>query len=478
MTRRSALGALAALVLAATVACASATDREQSSTTTAPRGSASPSVDPPAVRPSTPTSTPHVSSRGDGRRWPLQVSRDGGHLESPDGTPFFVVADTAWGLMTGLAVREARTYIDLRQEQGFNTILTNVVFVEPDTPGPRGTAFVDGDVRRPSEEWFAGIDRIVAHAEERGVLIGLGTLWLRTYDGPRWVLPPTEALHEYGRMLGSRYASSDNVFFFVGGDDDPALWGEEVAALAEGIEAGHPDPLITFHSWGKAPQMAGAPWVDFHSFQWNSNSPPYSYQDVREVSGYRPTRPVLDIEPAYDPLACCGEDVDTSEHEIRRNGWWAALSGALGVVYGGPRSTWNVGVETGGELPRHDIDRPAAHQTAAIGRILRQHPWWLLEPDWRAVSVTGDRGTFGASDYVTAARASDGSLVAAYAPSPVDLQVDLSRLSGSGTAQWFDPRTGRPVGEPAHFEPTGRRTFTTPLPADGLLVLTSRPRDG
>ncbi len=376
--------------------------------------------------------------------------------------------------MTSLSVEDAKTYIDLRKAQGFNTILTNVVFPGRDTDGPRGSAFAGDDLREPQERWFAGVDEILAHAAAQDMLIGLGTLWIRDNGGKtRGVLPSDAELADYGRYLGKRYADTSSLFFFVGGDDHPVTSLDPASLIAKNLAATDPDALVTFHSWGTSPRVARRPWLDFYAYQWNSNDPPFSYQKARDTRGYVPARPVLDMEPPYDPEACCGVDRETSEQENRRSGWWAVLSGTLGVVYGGPESTWNVGAATGGQLPLADIDRPGAHQTASIGKLLRQGPWWLLQPDWDATTVIGDRGTYGGPDYVTAARAADGSWVVAYTPTPRDLTVDLTRLSGPGVAQWVDPATGDPVGDPVPVPARGTRTFTDPLPEDAVLVLSA-----
>jgi hypothetical protein len=83
------------------------------------------------------------------------------------------------------------------------------------------------------------------------------------------------------------------------------------------------------------------------------------------------------------------------------------------------------------------------------------------------------------NDYATAARVSDGSLVIVYTPTVRALTIDMTKLSGSVTARWFDPTNGTytpVVGSP--FANSGSRQFTPPGnnaegSGDWLLVLTS-----
>jgi len=73
-------------------------------------------------------------------------------------------------------------------------------------------------------------------------------------------------------------------------------------------------------------------------------------------------------------------------------------------------------------------------------------------------------------DYVTTARASDGSLVISYFPVPHDLVIDMSSLAGPAIVGWFDPTTGTWTQDPASSVPnTGLQVFTPPatLHADG-----------
>ncbi len=411
--------------------------------------------------------------------WPLAVGSDKTRLVDSEGKPFLMVADTAWTLAGSVPVEEAKRYIDLRRSQGFNTILMLATPFSRDESTVRGRAFSNGDLSKPSDKWFAGVEEVVAYAGQEGMTVGLGALWTSNNGGRAGgEMPDEEDLAAYGSYLAGVFADDPNVFYFVGGDDDPSMYMDELGLIAKGIKAVDSKALVTVHTWGKAPVTQKLAWVDFYSFQWNSNSPPYSYSDVRETAAYTPRRPVLDIEPAYDPSACCGEDTDTSEIEVRRTAWWAVTSGALGVVYGGPQETWNIGAVTEGKLDRSAVDRPAARQVAHVGEILGPHDTGALTPDWTGSVVSGDRGRYGADDYVTAATRADGSLLVAYLPRPATLTVDPAKLGANPQGQWYNPRTGTAEGEAFGLAAgeNGLSTLTSPAQDDWVLLVTADPR--
>ena len=96
-------------------------------------------------------------------------------------------------------------------------------------------------------------------------------------------------------------------------------------------------------------------------------------------------------------------------------------------------------------------------------------PWYNLVPDQTHAVVTAGYGTcdglgsLGDNDCATTAITLDGKLILAYTPVNHTLTVDMTKLSGTATARWFDPSNGsyRTIsGSP--FANSGTRPFISP----------------
>src|SRR4051795_9075624 len=118
------------------------------------------------------------------------------------------------------------------------------------------------------------------------------------------------------------------------------------------------------------------------------------------------------------------------------------LSGATGQLYGS-QFTWRL---DGDWTPK--LDTVGIAQSKLMKDLFAGRKWHELVPDRDAKVVTAGRGTFSDTDpidtdtYVTAGRTPDGALVMAYMPSRRKITVDMTKLSGPFTAQWYDPTNG------------------------------------
>ena len=402
-----------------------------------------------------------------GDAFPLEVGSDGRYLVDQAGRPFLYTADTSWTLLSKLSVADAKRYIDIRKSQGFNTIQTNLITWFRFESGARGSAFEDDDLARPNEAYWAGVDEIIDYAAAQQMLLSIGIMWLASNGG--WDnsnAPTTSEMTQYAAWVGERYRDRSNIIWFMGGDEQPHVLTSLTAAGGRALQSADPNHLITYHPNADAYLVRDEDWLSFNSFQRNFNDPPYPYQLVREGSELAPDKPILDIEPPYEPDPCCGTDRLTSPQENRRAGWWAILSGTLGVVYGGPQyGSWNIG--DGGNVDWNGTTREPPRHTANIRKILEALPWYKLVTDWDHRVVTDGRGTYGDADYAIAGRATDGSLVAVYMPTAREVTVDLEQLSGTVTTRWVDP-----------VRPDGRGRHQVEVPAAAVLEQRDRRRVG
>jgi hypothetical protein len=265
----------------------------------------------------------------------------------------------------------------------------------------------------------------------------------------------------YGQFLGRRYASRDNILWMSGNDFQ--TWSnaaDDAVALAvvQGIRETDNRHLHTVELNYTVSLSTDDP-------NWASNiamSAAYTYYPTyaEVLKGYNraPTMPVFMIEATYEFEHDCTPIV------LRRQAYWTFLSGATGHVYGNGyiwpfRDGW-----------KSQLDTPGALQTLYQRDLFASLPWYQLGPDQDHTVVTAGYGTFNDStaftadsDYVTAARVADGSLVVAYMPSPGSLTVDMTKLSRPATARWYDPTRGTYTaiaGSP--FANSGSHVFTPP----------------
>lgn len=398
--------------------------------------------------------------------FPVTVSANARHLVDQSGRPFLYTADTCWTLLSRISVDDARRLLDVRRAQGFNAVQTVLTPFTITDSGPRGTPFEGADLTRPRPGYWAGVDEIMDYAGRLGMLLYTVPLWMAGNGG--WTCdtgecvpaPSVPAMQAYMAWVGDRYRDRSNLLWVIGGDDEIDRNREVKQAGAVALRAAAPRQLMTYHPRWAEYGFSTEPWHSFNSFQKNDITPPFNYEQIRQAYDLVPAKPVLHAEPPYEPQTAMQDGDVTTPRLNRTFGWWAALSGAMGVVYGGPPGSWKAGQDAPPDW--RVIEREQAVHIGNIRRVLAPLPWPSLEPDWNGTVITSGRGTYGGDDYATAARAADGSLVVAYAPSGRTFTVDLSTLRRTGTARWIDPVSGDQHGRARPVGTTGTAVLSTP----------------
>lgn len=396
----------------------------------------------------------------------LRVGADHRHLVDPDGAPVLIHGDTAWSLITALTEGEIDAYLRDRRAKGFNAIIVNLIERKFNGPATRAgeIPFADPtDWTAPNERYFAFADGVLRRAGEMGILVFLAPIYLG-YAGSDegWyeevLANGVERCHAYGRFLGERYGDLEHVVWLMGGDRNPSPALSHVDAVVRGIKETGARQLFTAHC---APERSAV--EEYGAGGWLDLNTTYTYQLVhpklRADYWREPTMPFVLIESTYE-----GEH-NASALQIRRQAYWAILGGAAGQFIGN-RPIWLF--DPGW---REAMDGRASCDMVRLRELFATLPWHALVPDWGHRVVTGGLGEFHGLDYVTAARAADGSLVVAYLPSRRPVTVDLSALAGGhAEARWYNPRTG---GETllGALGTEGRRTFEPPDEGDWALVL-------
>jgi hypothetical protein len=435
----------------------------------------------------------------------LRVSDNHRFLVTPEGKPFFWLADTAWQLIHDLDEGEMRRYFADRREKGFTAIQTVVLpelrFDTPNAFGhfpiepkrPDRPVVKDG----PNNDYWDDVERVLRLAAEHGLHVGLLPTW------GKWVISdwqnglvdgfftPANA-EAYGRFIGARYKDHPNIIWILGGDraaptdDAKAIW----RAMARGIAVGgsgaedYSKVLMTYHTSGPGSTawfLNNEPWLDFHALQSGHGRWALNWMMVEHAFTMKPTLPVIDLETSYPGFRHGRPPTIATDDDARRAAYWAVFAGAAGHTYG-HHSIWQMhspkhpGVAGPKEFWYDALDTPSARQMGYLRRLIESRPFLSQRPDLSLLAFEQTKPW----EMCLALRGEGYALV--YTPTGRSLVIQLGKLPGArGRASWFDPRTGETsaIGE---FESRSQRTFDPPgeeTPGnDWVLVLESAAQAG
>lgn len=416
--------------------------------------------------------------------YPLHVSANGRYLVDQNNRPFLIVGDTPQGLMGQLTEAQVESYFADRQAHGFDTLgwvdvacagndyRANKEGTTPDGIRPftgyvaGGTDYLHYDLTKPNEAYFTRLDHVVNLAVKHGLLIFIDPIetigWLGTLRNNG-----TTAAYSYGQYLGKRYKGFGNVAWLNGNDfntwrdpKDDAL----VLAVAKGIKSKAPTQLQTVEiNVPTSSSLDDPAWVPIISL---NSTYTYSPTYIQMLHSYnqKPVIPTYLVEAHYD-YEDVGKPPDYGTPSVlRREEYWTMLTGGTGQFYGN-RYTWSF--TSGWES---HIDTVGVTEVGIWKKFFTSLPWQNLVPDQEHKVVTGGLGTFGTlqtrvsqSDYCTAAKTPDGTMVIAYMPTARTITVNMAQLKGPANAKWFDPSNGVYTTIPGGpFANTGTREFTPP----------------
>jgi hypothetical protein len=409
---------------------------------------------------------PFAQVAGAGDIHPLAVGADHRHLVDQTGAPFLIQGDAAWSLISGLTSEEAERYLEDRRSKGFNSVIVNLI--EHQFRGPvdrygQNPFTVPGDFSTPNEKYFAHADWVIRKAAEKGIQVFLAPVYLGyigTNEG--WVKEVLangpEKSRDWGRYVGKRYAGFDNIVWLIGGDRNPDTAREGVDAIVQGIKEFDKRHIFSAHCHPEnsaLDQYAQEGWVDLNTT--------YTYNIVHGmlIRDYQrtPPTPFVLIESTYE-----GEH-NASAVQIRRQAYWAILSGATGQFMGN-RPIWLF--DPGWEAALNYV---GSQDMTRVTELFTSRPWYQLVPDDKHEVVVDGLGEFRGLDYLAAARTTDGATVIAYMPTSREITVDMTKVSGKeAKAWWFNPRTGKSVS--IGIVPTlGKHKFDPPAEGDWVLVI-------
>ena len=394
----------------------------------------------------------------------LLVSPDHRYLMREGGEPFFYLADTAWELFHRLTFEEADEFLRARANQGFNALQVMVLEEHDglDVPSVNGhTALHDRDPARPNEAYFAHIDRVVARANQLGLVIAMlptwGDKWNKKWGkGPEIFTP--ENARVYCKWLAARYRAAD-IIWVLGGDRPVESDAHRaiMRAMAEGLREGDGGiHLITFHPTGgqrSSQYFHAEPWLDFNMAQTGHGRNSPNYRVIEADRALTPPKPCLDGEPGYEAHFAGFNLVNgyLNDYDARRAAWWAVLSGAAGHTYG-CHAVWQFydarrdPVNFPYQTWREALLLPGAAQMRHVKDLLLGLPYFTRRPAPELlinIPKEDHRHPVAATDATPGQ--SDATFIVAYSPyADVPLTLDLTALKNpTPSAIWYDPRTGR-----------------------------------
>jgi len=474
---------------------------------------------------------------------PLRVSENGHFLAQPDGKPFFWLGDAAYELAQRLGRDEVDKYLQDRSRKGFTVIFTwptGGFEFGLDKPNRYGELpLVDKDPTRPNPHYFEYLDWIVDRAAHYGLRVALTpATGIRDVGSPGEKIFNTENAQIYGRWLAARYRHK-GIIWVLGGDMAP-LWvgnSHDAAAnyskteqatapfilvdyrpvfdaMAQGIITGDQgDPFITYHpaccSFSGTAQprtslyLHGRPWLDMNAIQsshftnaaafiegerilgldfdfaWNKE---FNYRPIRDEYDSSPTRPVVDLEAAWEDIAV---NLDYKSHaqgyftapDIRHSAYQAVFAGAAGHGYGNDNVTYfynpkyHPAVESQRVVWWEALNAPGAGQMQHLKALMLSRPYFTRIPDQSL--IVGDAGE--GLKHIGATRDQEGSYAMVYLPQGQAVRLDLAKIAGpKAVGWWFDPRTGAATRIQEAFSTSVPKAFTSPTSGtdqDWVLVI-------
>jgi hypothetical protein len=430
--------------------------------------------------------------------FPVKYSSTNRYLVDQAGVPFPIMGRTAWFVLA-LADVDYRTFLDDTASRGFTAIELHVVNHDPRGLHPpfggngaapflktlNGKAW-DGslvysnvssqapDFTTPNESYWSFVDGFLAYAASKNLLVFLFPAYVG-FNGTNqgWmsevVANGASRMQTYGAWIANRYRNQNNLVWMMGGDmgTPPNSFSTDQTnaenGLISGIKSVAGQSTLFSAEWDS--QSIATDQVTFGSAMTLNGV--YSWTGDVNSHGLRaysrnPVEPAFLLEEPYDQEGPDGNGVNGSATQpVRRFQWWGWLSTIGGYVSGNGyvwpfQSGWQSHLDTQGS---RDMTRLNAFMTSI--------PWYQLIPSglngMRTLIPSGGSSP-SAADYVAAAATPDGALLLAYVP-PAHvgaISVDMTVLSGSARARWFDPTSSTYVTIATSMPNTGSPSFSTP----------------
>jgi len=425
--------------------------------------------------------------------FPVRVSANGKYLVDSRNKPFLIKEISAWGLIQALSEKGEAAFIDSVKKKGFNTLMVSIVSFDTRFAGgpPNWQGIspfkVKWDLSTYDTVYFAHADRFLHMAQKQGMLVLLVPCYLGTAHDVNqgWWGKLLDSHNSpakskaYGEFLGRHYKNFKNIIWVAGGDNSAGdLLYPHMDNIIRGIKKFDPAHLWTGHfdsSWPtdwSSGNKRFAKYInvdglyDFEEKNLGAHAPQYK----TELQHYGKGRVIFQLDQSDEQDIPHGPD-NTDYQIIRRKNYDGLLSGCAGTSFSPGQPDNQCYTFTNWPPLMNTI---GMRQMRYFFSLFTSRPWQKLVPD-TGTRIIRDRGQFGNTDYVCAAKASDGSTYIAYLPKGGSVTVNLKRLNMKRINQWwYNPRNGSVWSRGSFPSSVIRETFDSPDEGDWVLILDSR----
>jgi len=425
------------------------------------------------------------------KRGPIVLAESRHQFAHADGTPFFLVSDTAWNGALLSDEEEWVRYLKERKAQRFNTVqivTTQWRAAYADREGQKAFDGVDRITINPS--FFQRLDRHFALMNENefvGLPVLLWALTSAKRESPGEVLTVEQA-SVLARYIASRY-NAYHVLWFLGGDGD--YRGEKAQRWKEIGRAVFPPArktnLVSLHPRGMQdpwPDLKDEPWLDFLNYQtghgdgaekwkWNAT------QGTAAGWKLEPARPVFDSEPNYENHAYYGKERVVDAYAVRRASWYSVLGGPPSGISYGSHGVWpwmkEIGVplnhpNSGSTMPWFaSLDTPGVEGIRVLAEVIGTLDWWKLEPTRAILSGPDVKADY--SNFIACGRSHTRDFALCYVPGGTVPELNTYSFRNGAKATWIDPRTGTRQTPLDLLGNKDRVVFQPPSSEDWLLLI-------
>ncbi|PWJ56805.1 collagenase-like protein with putative collagen-binding domain [Dyadobacter jejuensis] len=369
-----------------------------------------------------------VAQRED--KLPIRASQDGQHLLDAQNQPYLMVADVAWQLLRKLSLQDATKYMDIRKSQSFNTLIVQVLPIQPTQRNfYKKTAFLGTGIAEPNTSYFTHLKNLVSAAEKRQLTMALvvnRTSWKTLFQSAQ----PDE-IQKYATYLCDLLAGNKNVIWVL---QPEGIAKESFQVLAEAFRKQSPTLMVGSlrEKYAGEQNFDEGQLSDINILVPDSTNSSSDYSQflrskVQEMTQKKDSRPLLLANSVYSK-----ELLDQSA-QIRKQAFEAFMVSGAGFCHQSTiknfNSTWV-----------QNIQQDGAEYIEKLVKVLYGVPWAFLETDWNSNLIVDslDKSEVGVK------LLNNKRMALLYLPGSKNIEIDLHPMTGANfRAVWYSPRTGK-----------------------------------